>query len=220
MLSHYFIVCAKGSCFDDGFYYLDSSSFVVCSNKQVFILPCAAGSQNSKFRKYVKGDSYAYRDFCDINLVDDGYTADHAAKHQQKNSYGENNKDRSMEYGESMEVKTVEGYDEEIEEVRKTRPEGKSLGGSYGDSQNSEVNEGSYSRAVERFIPYGYGSIGYGYGFVHPPVNGYIRIGQGYDFYPPPPRIIGLAAKSYDEKEATGKQNDIYSHTDSHGKTS
>ena len=35
--------------------------------------PCAPGSKNS----YQYGNSYYYRDFCDVNLVDDGYTLHH-----------------------------------------------------------------------------------------------------------------------------------------------
>ncbi|ELU02933.1 hypothetical protein CAPTEDRAFT_222882 [Capitella teleta] len=64
----------QGKCGNDGFYYNDQSSFVICSSGNAYIQPCAPGSQNSGYNHYNKGSPYYYRDFCDVNLVDDGYT--------------------------------------------------------------------------------------------------------------------------------------------------
>lgn len=46
----------------------------MCSNGNAYIQPCAPGSKNSPQENYQQGDSYYYHDFCDVNLVDDGYT--------------------------------------------------------------------------------------------------------------------------------------------------
>ena len=66
-----------GSCGNDGFYYKDHGSFVICSNGNAYDQPCAPGSRNSGFDHYTHGGHYYYRDFCDINLVDYGYGAHH-----------------------------------------------------------------------------------------------------------------------------------------------
>jgi hypothetical protein len=68
-----------GKCGNDGFYYNDYNSFVICSNGNAHIQPCAPGSKNSANSNYNYGSSYNYRDFCDVNLVDDGYTLKHGS---------------------------------------------------------------------------------------------------------------------------------------------
>jgi hypothetical protein len=62
-----------GKCGYDGLYYRDSKSFIFCSNGNSYVQPCAPGTRNSSYRKYSYGKNYTYRDFCDVNLVDDGY---------------------------------------------------------------------------------------------------------------------------------------------------
>ena len=62
-----------GHCGQDGFYYADHDSFVICSNDNAYVQPCAPGSRNSGLHSYNYGDNYSYRDFCDVNLVDHGY---------------------------------------------------------------------------------------------------------------------------------------------------
>ena len=62
-----------GKCGNDGLYYRDEKSFVFCSNGNSYVQPCAPGTRNSSYKKYSSGAKYSYRDFCDINLVDDGY---------------------------------------------------------------------------------------------------------------------------------------------------
>jgi len=61
-----------GKCGNDGFYYKDHASFVICSNGNAYKQPCAPGSRNSGYDKFRSGGHYYYRDFCDINLVDYG----------------------------------------------------------------------------------------------------------------------------------------------------
>ena len=65
----------SGHCGKDGFYYKDAKSFVICSNNNAYVQPCAPGSQNSAHDAYNYGGNYYYRDFCDVNLVDHGYGA-------------------------------------------------------------------------------------------------------------------------------------------------
>ncbi|ELT99367.1 hypothetical protein CAPTEDRAFT_211893 [Capitella teleta] len=67
----------RGKCSNDGFYYNDESTIVICSNGNAHIQPCAPGSKNSAKEHYEKGTTYAYRDFCDVNLVDDGFALKH-----------------------------------------------------------------------------------------------------------------------------------------------
>ena len=64
-------------CDKDGFYYKNEKSFVICSNNNAYVQPCAPGSRNSPYEKYNSGKAYYYRDFCDVNLVDHGYAAKH-----------------------------------------------------------------------------------------------------------------------------------------------
>ena len=77
-----------GKCDNDGLYFRDEKSFVFCSNGNSYVQPCAPGTRNSAYGKYSYGNKYNYRDFCDVNLVDDGYAA--------KRSYGY---DRDYDYG-------------------------------------------------------------------------------------------------------------------------
>ena len=73
-----------GKCGNDGFYFNDYDSFVICSNGNAYVQPCAPGSKNSALDTYHHGNSYYYRNFCDVNLVDDGYTLRHAGYHGER----------------------------------------------------------------------------------------------------------------------------------------
>ena len=64
-----------GKCGSDGLYFRDEASFVFCSNGNSYVQPCAPGTRNSAYENFRPGGSYGYRDFCDVNLVDDGYAA-------------------------------------------------------------------------------------------------------------------------------------------------
>ena len=64
-----------GKCGKDGLYFMDEKSFVFCSNGHSYVQPCAEGSKNSAYQTYNYGGKYDYRDFCDVNLVDEGYAA-------------------------------------------------------------------------------------------------------------------------------------------------
>ncbi|ELT91564.1 hypothetical protein CAPTEDRAFT_198414 [Capitella teleta] len=78
----------SGNCGNDGFYYNDVSSFVICSNGNAYIQPCAPGSRNSVYSNYNQGTSYYNRDFCSVNLVDDGYATHHGAAYNTHVGYG------------------------------------------------------------------------------------------------------------------------------------
>ena len=66
-----------GKCDNDGFYYNDEYSFMICSNGNSYEQPCAPGSRNSGYNNYQYGNDYYYHDFCDVNLVDQGYAVRH-----------------------------------------------------------------------------------------------------------------------------------------------
>jgi hypothetical protein len=63
----------EDKCGDDGLYFRDESSFVFCSNGNSYVQPCAPGTKNSGYAKFTAGDEVAYRDFCDVNMVDGEY---------------------------------------------------------------------------------------------------------------------------------------------------
>ena len=78
----------SGKCGNDGFYYRDHASFVICSNGNAYEQPCAPGSRNSAFDHYSHGTHYYYRDFCDVNLVDYGAGIPYGYGHHGGNGYG------------------------------------------------------------------------------------------------------------------------------------
>jgi hypothetical protein len=92
-----------GKCGNDGLYYRDEKSFVFCSNGNSYVQPCAPGSRNSAYGKYSYGGKYDYRDFCDVNLVDEGYAAKHSG-------YGYN-RDYDRGYGYGRRDYGYGGYD-------------------------------------------------------------------------------------------------------------
>ena len=50
---------------------------MICSNGNAYEQPCAPGSRNSGYNRYQYGNDYYYHDFCDVNLVDEGYAVRH-----------------------------------------------------------------------------------------------------------------------------------------------
>ena len=73
-----YLLYISDKCGNDGFYYLNDRTFVVCFAGNAFHQDCAPGSRNSGSHNYKTGHTYNYRDFCDINLVDSGYAARHS----------------------------------------------------------------------------------------------------------------------------------------------
>ena len=67
-----------GPCSNDGFYFNDDTSIMMCSNGNSYLMYCAPGTMNQGGRIYSK----SYSDFCDINLNDYGYGA--SKPHSQK----------------------------------------------------------------------------------------------------------------------------------------
>ena len=68
-----------GKCYQDGLYFMDRDSFVLCSNGNAYVQPCAPGTRNSARASFRSGYYYGYSDFCDVNLVDLGYGPQHYA---------------------------------------------------------------------------------------------------------------------------------------------
>lgn len=77
-----------GHCGNDGFYYKDHYSFVICSNGNSYDQPCAPGTRNSDYGHYNHGHNYHYRDFCDVNLVDYGFGAHYDPRRYDLPHYG------------------------------------------------------------------------------------------------------------------------------------
>ncbi|ELU15438.1 hypothetical protein CAPTEDRAFT_224578 [Capitella teleta] len=98
----------EGKCGNDGFYYNDESSIVICSNGNAHIQPCAPGSKNSAKEHYEKGTTYVYRDFCDVNLVDDGYALKHGYAASAKSDDASSKVDTKVHVPPKVEVKVVE----------------------------------------------------------------------------------------------------------------
>jgi len=61
-----------GECAVDGYFLHDAYSFVMCSNGQAYIQPCAPGTRNNPARFHSGGHPYASSDFCNENLNDRG----------------------------------------------------------------------------------------------------------------------------------------------------
>ena len=85
-----------GKCSNDGLYFRDDKSFVFCSNGNSYVQPCAPGTRNSAYGRYSYGGKYDYRDFCDVNLVDEGYAAKRSGYGYDNRGYGH---DRDYGYG-------------------------------------------------------------------------------------------------------------------------
>merc|ERR1712226_30512 len=83
-----------GKCGNDGFYYNDANSFVICSNGNAYYQPCAPGSKNKGHSHYTHGGKYGVADFCGVNLVDYGYGA-------HKGGYGHSHGHRGHSHGHS-----------------------------------------------------------------------------------------------------------------------
>merc|ERR1711894_436531 len=83
-----------GKCGNDGFYYNDANSFVICSNGNAYYQPCAPGSKNKGHSHYTHGGKYGVADFCGVNLVDYGYGA-------HKGGYGHSHGNRGHSVGHS-----------------------------------------------------------------------------------------------------------------------
>merc|ERR1712179_71128 len=86
-----------GRCYENGLYYMDQMSFVLCSNGNAYVQPCAPGTQNSGQASFRPGYYYGYSDFCDINLVDRGYGPRTHKPRQYGTRYNNGYGDRSRE---------------------------------------------------------------------------------------------------------------------------
>merc|ERR1712179_628348 len=87
-----------GKCGNDGFYYNDANSFVICSNGNAYYQPCAPGSKNKGHSHYTHGGKYGVADFCGVNLVDYGYGAH---KGGYGHSHGDSHGNRGHSHGHS-----------------------------------------------------------------------------------------------------------------------
>jgi len=54
-------------------YYVDETSYAVCSNGYASRQPCPPGTKTDKFPSYKAGYYYGSSDLCSVNLVDIGY---------------------------------------------------------------------------------------------------------------------------------------------------
>ena len=70
----------SGKCGNDGLYYNNAESFVICSNGNSYVQPCAPGTRNSGHNNFHAGNYYEYSHFCDVNLNDYGYAHGHGKK--------------------------------------------------------------------------------------------------------------------------------------------
>ena len=68
-----------GNCASDGLYYIDDTTFVICSNGYPHEQPCPPGTKTSGSPRYQAGYYYGYTDLCSTNLVDFGYGPEYYA---------------------------------------------------------------------------------------------------------------------------------------------
>ena len=122
----------NGQCDKDGFYYKNDDSFVICSNNNAYVQPCAPGTRNSGYNSYHLGSAYYYRDFCEVNLVDHGYGVQHGYKGYEQpkgyGGYGKGYEQGKPQYGEyhGYERREYGGYE------NKGRRGGYGFGAGYG----------------------------------------------------------------------------------------
>ena len=114
ILFTYFVL---DQCPQDGFYYIDTHFFIICSNGHPFKLPCSPGTQNSPYTNFKEGDQYRYRDFCDVNKLATGYSVEEkkekpkeakpvyriTVKETKKKSEESSYNPKSADYGNSLE---------------------------------------------------------------------------------------------------------------------
>jgi hypothetical protein len=67
------MMSCPGTCSNDGLYYKDDSTFVICSNGYASEQPCPPGTKTGGYPSYQAGYYYGYTDLCSVNLVDYGY---------------------------------------------------------------------------------------------------------------------------------------------------
>merc|ERR1712076_329115 len=150
--SHQYHGRYAGKCANDGFYYNNHASFVICSNGNAYHQPCAPGSRNSGYNKYTYGNSYGYSDFCDVNLVDYGYGATHG--HYGGHSAGYNGHNAGYGHSQGHSHGYGGGYG--------------GYGGGYGARPESYHNrDGHATRHAYNDHGYGYGHHNAGYGSPH-----------------------------------------------------
>merc|ERR1711894_754093 len=89
-----------GKCGNDGFYYNDANSFVICSNGNAYYQPCAPGSKNKGHSHYTHGGKYGVADFCGVNLVDYGYGA-HKGGYGHSHGHSHGNRGHSVGHSTS-----------------------------------------------------------------------------------------------------------------------
>ena len=99
-----------GQCDKDGFYYGDDDSFVICSNNNAYVQPCAPGTRNSGYNNFHQGSAYYYHDFCDVNLVDHGYGVQYGGYTKNHNEYSHHSYGGQKQYEQSHSYKHNDGY--------------------------------------------------------------------------------------------------------------
>ena len=95
-----------GRCDKDGFYYKDDYSFVMCTHGITYVQRCAPGTRNGavtivtsshsrtfnysmctfQAESYSSGGYHSHASFCDVNLVDYGYSAYYAKRGRSQKS--------------------------------------------------------------------------------------------------------------------------------------
>jgi len=146
-------------CEHDGFYYRNENSFVVCSNNNAYVQPCAPGSRNSGYEQYSSGNAYSYRDFCDVNLVDHGYGVKGSgyddSKHYGNNNGNNNGYDKRSGYADkSYGGKQVGGYGRQYDDVsygKRDAYNGATYNGpAYDRYERPSYNNGGSQRRADR----------------------------------------------------------------------
>ncbi|ELT94697.1 hypothetical protein CAPTEDRAFT_209357 [Capitella teleta] len=58
---------------NDGFYYLNDGSFMICTNGAAYMQPCAPGTQNAPAQFFSQGSYESQAVFCGVNLISQHY---------------------------------------------------------------------------------------------------------------------------------------------------
>ena len=74
VLTRRYICTITDECGEDGFYYLTEQRYVICEGGYFAFQDCAPGSKSLPFDNYPGEGMYRDIVFCNVNLVDSGYT--------------------------------------------------------------------------------------------------------------------------------------------------
>lgn len=103
----------QGTCRDDGLYYNNQHSFVMCAGNNYYIQPCPPGTMNRPFQGYNGNQPFRFENFCDVNLVNSasGNYVDNVGFNDKRIPFDAVTKGNNNNYGSNQNAQ--KGYNEQ-----------------------------------------------------------------------------------------------------------